>query len=332
MSESKNPNCPKSKLLQKQTEPFQPEVDITPLQILERMNNTGFQAKSLGQALHVWQAMLREDATVLFGLAGAMVPAGMRKIVMTMIERGYIHCLVSTGANLFHDLHETLGRYHWQGSHSVDDIQLKDCGIDRIYDVFAVEEEFLKGDKFCSEFGKTLDNERTYTTREFFHLLGKHLLEVAPGRGIITSAYENNVPIYCPAIGDSSIGIGLALGHESHPIIFDVIEDVRETATIVGEAEKTGVIYVGGGTPKNFIQQTEVTAPYMGMESEGHEFALQITGDAPHWGGLSGCTFAEAQSWGKVALDAKMVTVYCDATIALPLLVSALMEAEESGK
>ena len=130
--------------------------------------------------------------------------------------------------------------------------------------------------------------------------------------------------MYCPAIGDSSIGIGLAIKPEEDNFIFDVIGDVKETALIAANANKTGVIYIGGGTPKNFIQQTSVTAAVMGKDVSGHEYAVQITTDAPHWGGLSGCTFEEAQSWGKIAKKAKMVTVHCDSTIALPIIVTAL--------
>lgn len=140
------------------------------------------------------------------------------------------------------------------------------------------------------------------------------------------------MPVYCPAIGDSSIGIAVAFGRHKgdNNLNFDVVEDVLETARIVIRSENTGVIYLGGGTPKNFIQQTEVTASIMGEDVPGHKYAIQIITDPPHWGGLSGCTFAEAQSWGKVAADATAVTVYCDATIALPIVVAALEEEKEA--
>lgn len=302
-------------------------VEIAPgaevSELLDRMADTAFQGKNLAVAVDAWEQMLRDNVTIFFGLAGAMIPAGMRRVIVYLIKNRLIDCLVSTGANLFHDIHETLGRYHWQGSAMANDEELRDEGIDRIYDVFAIEREFEHADVYCYKFSKMLER-RPYTTREFLYLLGKQLSKGAREDGILTAAYKANIPVYCPAIGDSSIGIGLAIKPEEDNFIFDVIGDVKETALIAANANKTGVIYVGGGTPKNFIQQTEVTAAVMGKDVSGHEYAVQITADAPHWGGLSGCTFEEAQSWGKIAKKAKMVTVHCDSTIALPIIVTAL--------
>jgi len=252
----------------------------------------------------------------------------MRGVMVYLIQKGLIHCLVSTGANLFHDCHESLGRKHFKGSPSADDVKLREQKIDRIYDTFASDLEFQKTDRFISTFVATLPTRKSYTTREFFQLLGRHLAKEAREEGILTAAVKANVPIYCPAIGDSSIGIAVAVGNAKSrvPVQFDIIADVEETADLVANSPSTGVVYVGGGTPKNFIQQTEVTASLRGQKVPGHQYAIQITTDAPHWGGLSGCTFSEAQSWGKIALAAKKVSVHCDATIALPLLVSALAE------
>ncbi|HAG51505.1 MAG: deoxyhypusine synthase [Deltaproteobacteria bacterium GWC2_42_51] len=302
-------------------------VEITPgaevSELLDRMADTAFQGKNLAVVVDAWEQMLRDNVTIFFGLAGAMIPAGMRRVIVYLIKNRLIDCLVSTGANLFHDIHETLGRYHWQGSAMANDEELRDEGIDRIYDVFAIEREFEHADVYCYKFSKMLER-RPYTTREFLYLLGKQLSKGAREDGILTAAYKANIPVYCPAIGDSSIGIGLAIKPEEDNFIFDVIGDVKETALIAANANKTGVIYIGGGTPKNFIQQTSVTAAVMGKDVSGHEYAVQITTDAPHWGGLSGCTFEEAQSWGKIAKKAKMVTVHCDSTIALPIIVTAL--------
>ena len=302
-------------------------VEITPgtevSELLDRMADTAFQGKNLAVVVDAWEQMLRDNVTIFFGLAGAMIPAGMRRVIVYLIKNRLIDCLVSTGANLFHDIHETLGRYHWQGSAMANDEELRDEGIDRIYDVFAIEREFEHADVYCYKFSKMLER-RPYTTREFLYLLGKQLSKGAREDGILTAAYKANIPVYCPAIGDSSIGIGLAIKPEEDNFIFDVIGDVKETALIAANANKTGVIYIGGGTPKNFIQQTSVTAAVMGKDVSGHEYAVQITADAPHWGGLSGCTFEEAQSWGKIAKKAKMVTVHCDSTIALPIIVTAL--------
>jgi deoxyhypusine synthase len=267
--------------------------------------------------------MLKTNTVVFFGLAGAMVPAGMREILVYLIKNRFVDCLVSTGANLFHDIHETLGRYHWQGTHAMDDNLLHEHGIDRIYDVFAVEDEFNLTDRYIYDFAETLE-ARPYTTREFLYLMGNDLSRKGKKDGIVSSAASSGVHIYCPAVADSSIGIALALKDGPAHFIFDMIGDVKETALIASSGKQTGVVYVGGGTPKNFIQQTEVTAALQKRAVEGHRYAVQITADSPHWGGLSGCTFEEAQSWGKISKRSTHVTVHSDATIALPFIATAL--------
>ncbi|MBI5885344.1 MAG: deoxyhypusine synthase [Deltaproteobacteria bacterium] len=315
----------RKRLLKKPVKPvsINPKAGVDAL--VRSMGQAGFQGKNLSVAVDIWEEMLKSRTTVFFGLAGAMVPAGMREVVVHLIKNRHIDCLVSTGANLFHDIHETLGMYHWQGSATMNDTALKDAGIDRIYDVFAVEEEFNIADRYIYEFARGLER-RPYTTREFMYLAGKDLSRKGKADGILTAAYKAGVHVYCPAVSDSSIGISLALEDGPDHFIFDMIGDVKETAEIAAGAKSTGVVYVGGGTPKNFIQQTEVTATLQCKAVEGHKYAVQLTADSPHWGGLSGCTFEEAQSWGKIAKKASHVTVNSDATISLPFIVTALAE------
>jgi deoxyhypusine synthase len=319
-------------LLRRPVKPITVHQDATAGSVVRAMGNMGFQARNLARAADIWAAMLRARTTILMGLAGAMIPAGMRGVLVYVIKHRLIDCLVSTGANLFHDLHETLGNAHFQGSEHVDDTRLATMGIDRIHDVFASEVAFRKTDRFIARFAKGLDQTQRYSTREFFFQLGARLHREKKREGIITAAHEARVPIYCPALGDSSYGIALAYGRArgTNSLVLDPIADVLETAEIVARARATGVIYIAGGTPKNFIQQTEVTNSIMGGKaSPGHRYAIQVTTDAPHWGGLSGCSFEEAQSWGKIARSAKKVAVYCDATIALPLLVYAVAQNYE---
>ncbi len=311
--------------LSQPVKPFQVDTSLKAQDLLERMAETSFQGRNLGVAFRIWKQMVEDEAFIFFGLAGAMVPAGMRRVIVFLLQHGLIDCLVSTGANLFHDCHETLGRKHFKGSAVADDDELRSHQVDRIYDTFASDLEFQQTDRFISDFAAGLPGDHSYTTREFLHLLGRHLSEQGGEEGILTMAAKRDVPVYCPAIGDSSIAIALAVGG-STPVQFDIVADVRETADLAARAASTGVIYVGGGTPKNFIQQTEVTAALRGDAVSGHQYAVQITADAPHWGGLSGCTFAEAQSWGKISAGARKVSVHCDATIALPLLVSAMAD------
>jgi deoxyhypusine synthase len=321
----------KRRILSVPTRPFDPVGAVSASEVLERMQGTAFQGKQLGLAFEVWKKMLGDNCTIMMGMSGAMVPAGMRRLVVRMIENRLIDCLVSTGANFFHDLHETKGNYHYQGSHQMDDVALGEALIDRMYDVLADEEKFRQHDQWIGRFAASLDQTRPYTTREFLNLLGLELAKHSKEDGIVTAAAKAGIPLYCPAVADSSIGIGIAANRYEggNRFTFDVIGDVVETARIVAESKNTGVIYFGGGTPKNFVQQTEVTAIIMNSGVTGHKYAVQCVTDSPHWGGLSGCTFEEAQSWGKIAKDASMVTCHSDSTIAMPILVSALLQQKD---
>ncbi len=318
----------KSEILSTPTRPFKIDGNKRVSAMLEKMQGISFQGRNLAIGYQVWKKMLGDRVMIMMGMSGAMVPAGMRRLVVYLIKHRLIDCLVTTGANLFHDIHETMGRLHFQCSPHVDDVKLQKHLIDRMYDTLADEEEFRQADAMIGRFAATLDQSRPYTTREFLYLLGKDLSRRAKDDGIVTAAYRAGVPLYCPAVGDSSIGIGIAENrHEGkNQFTFDVIGDVLETAHLAGDSPASGVVYFGGGTPKNFVQQTEVTAAFIRKATEGHKYAMQIVTDAPHWGGLSGCTLEEAQSWGKIAHDASMVTVHCDSTIAMPVLVSALAE------
>src|ERR1700686_760543 len=318
----------KARLLSTPTRPFDPVGATSASEILTRMQGTAFQGKQLGLAFEVWKKMLADRCTILMGMSGAMVPAGMRRLVVRMIENRLIDCLVSTGANFFHDLHATLGNYHSQGSPAIDDVLLAENLIDRMYDVLADEEKFRQNDQWIGRFRACLAQSRPYTTREFLYLIGLELGKHCPEDGILSAAAKAGIPLYCPAVADSSIGIGIAANRYAggNRFTFDVIGDVVETARIVAESHATGVIYFGGGTPKNFVQQTEVTAIILNTGGTGHKYAVQCVTDGAHWGGLSCCTFEEAQSWGKIAKDASMVTCHSDSTIAMPILVSALLE------
>jgi deoxyhypusine synthase len=295
--------------------------------LMEAMLYTGFQGRKLAESAKAWENMLKdENVTIFMGLSGAMVPAGMRKTITYLIENRLIDCLVSTGANIFHDCHEALGLKHYVGSHMANDEELFEHGVDRIYDVFAYEEEFRNTDHFIAEFAKKHEGKQ-YSSREFIHLLGKEISEKGDTQSIIASAYKHNVPIFIPALCDSSIGIGLTIARRlGCNVNIDQIRDVDEITQMVELSKKTGVVYVGGGVPKNFIQQTEVVASIMGHDVAGHEYAIQYTADVPHWGGLSGCTFDEAVSWGKIAKEAKKIQVFVDATIALPIVTQTLYE------
>jgi deoxyhypusine synthase len=319
----------RKKLLSFPTKPIEVSPGISCSDLLEGLEGCSFQGRRLAQAARIWTRALGEDVTVWMGLSGAMVPAGMRKVIVSLMENRYIDILVSTGANLYHDLHETIGHHHYIGTHLVDDGELRNEKIDRIYDTYVDEEQFIDLDKHIANWALDAIEERPYTTREFLKLLGHEAARMSKGeKGILSTAASLDLPIYCPAIGDSSIGI--ALTESDSKFSFDVIGDVAETA-LLAASKKNLVVYVGGGTPKNFIQQTEVTNIVHKRKTKGHAYAIQFVVDAPHWGGLSGCTFEEAVSWGKISVDAESVTVVCDATIALPIVAAAVM-TRMSGK
>jgi deoxyhypusine synthase len=314
-----------SRFLQTPIEPFTVGAGLTADQILVRMERISFQGRNLATAYHIWQKMLQDDVTIFLGMAGALSAGGLRLIVAHLILNRYIDCLVSTGANLYHDLHETRGQRHYVGSPHADDAALAAERIDRVYDTYASEEEFIANDSWIADFASSLD-PRPYTSREFLHLLGGHLWQTTGRDGILTAAYRAQVPIFCPAIADSSIGMGLSQARQKKPDTgcIDVIGDIVESANIIIRRPRTASIVLGGGTPKNFINQASVQAEFYSDEVGGHRYALQIVTDVPHFGGASGSSLEEAQSWGKLATGSAKVSVHADATIALPLLVSAL--------
>jgi deoxyhypusine synthase len=292
------------------------------------MEKISFQGRNLALAHQIWLQMLSENAVVLMGLGGALVPAGMRRLVAYLIKNRCIDVLVATGANIFHDLHETLGRHHYIGDPRVSDAELVEEKVDRIYDTFASEEEFREANEWIGGFAAQLDNTHPYSTREFLHLLGRELSEIATEDGILTSAFKSRVPIYCPAITDSAFGVAIGVSRieKKNSFQFDVIQDVVEMAQIVAKSRSTGIVCFGGGTAKTFIQQSETAAAMLHNATRGHKYAVQVITETPEYGGYSGSEFDQAQSFGRLSKSARSVTVRCDATIAMPILVTTLSQ------
>ncbi|HEV3139733.1 MAG TPA: deoxyhypusine synthase family protein [Vicinamibacterales bacterium] len=315
----------KSRFLQTPIEPFVVEAGLSADQLLARMEKISFQGRNLATAHRIWQKMLQDDVTIFLGMAGALSAGGLRMVVAHLILNRYVDVLVSTGANLYHDLHETRGQHHYLGSAHADDAALAEDRIDRVYDTYASEEEFIANDNWIAAFAATLER-RPYTSREFLFLLGGHLWKTTNRDGILTAAYRAHVPIFCPAIADSSIGMGLSQARQRTPGSghIDIIGDIVESANLIIRRPRTASVVLGGGTPKNFINQATVQAEFYSDEVGGHRYALQIVTDVPHFGGASGSSLEEAQSWGKLATDSARVSVQADATIALPLLATAL--------
>jgi deoxyhypusine synthase len=268
-----------------------------------------------------------QDVTICLTIAGAMTPAGVGGSILTLMERGAIDFMVSTGANLYHDIHHALNYALHRGSYKLSDTDLHEAGVIRIYDVLFRDEVLLDTDRFLRECFKTFP-QRPMSTAELHHLIGERLLEVgvAPEYSVVAMAAKWNVPIYTSSPGDSSIGMNLARHQlDGFGLTVDPLYDVHETTAIVQAATRNGVIILGGGSPKNFYLQTQPQLwEVLGINKGGHDFFIQITQDAPHWGGLSGATPSEAVSWGKIKPEMleDTIVVYADTTVAFPLLTA----------
>jgi deoxyhypusine synthase len=268
-----------------------------------------------------------QDVTICLTIAGAMTPAGVGGAIISLMERGAIDFMVSTGANLYHDIHYALDFALHRGTFKLSDPDLHEAGVIRIYDVLFREEVLLDTDRFIRECLKTIP-QRPMSTAELHYLLGQRLLEIGvdPQNSVVAMAARWNVPIYTSSPGDSSIGMNLARHQlDGGALTIDPLYDVHETTAIVHAATRNGVIILGGGSPKNFYLQTQPQLwEVLGINKGGHDYFIQITQDAPHWGGLSGATPSEAVSWGKIKPDLlnDTVVVYADTTLAFPLLAA----------
>jgi deoxyhypusine synthase len=286
------------------------------------------------------ERILADDVTVGLSLSGALTPAGLgRSCLIPLIQAGFVDWIISTGANLYHDAHFGLGLALHRGSERLDDVELRRDGVIRIYDVLFDYDVLLSTDAYLRQVMEAPEFQRAMGTAEFHHLLGRYLAAREQELGtadtcVLTVAYRCGVPCYVSSPGDSSIGMNVAeLALRDRGPRIDVSHDVNETAAIVFAAKRGGgksaAMIFGGGSPKNFLLQTEPQIQeVLGIEEWGHDFFLQVTDARPDTGGLSGATPSEAVSWGKI--DPRnlpdTVTVYCDTTIAAPLLAAYALE------
>jgi deoxyhypusine synthase len=298
--------------------------------LLQAMGRTGFQGKSLAHSLDVLVNMLQEqNSTIFLGYAGSMSTTGQWKIIKWLVENRYVDVLVSTGANISEDIFEAMGFNYYQGSHLADDADLLDKQIDRYYDVYADELQYRQMERLIYEFISGLHPSGPYSSAEFLHLFGRFLNDREID-SITAAAYRAGVPIFSPGMADSAYGVAAYLLNREKGIrvAVDQFKDFFQLGDIGDRAGSTSVIYIGGGVPKDTIQLVTVMVDLArgGEETVPHKYAVQITTDSPQWGGLSGCTFEEAISWGKIDPNGNRAVCYCDATIALPILSHGLQE------
>ncbi|MCL5044933.1 MAG: deoxyhypusine synthase [Deltaproteobacteria bacterium] len=296
-----------------------------------------YNARRLKEACRLFAGkMLEPDSVVGMSLSGALTPAGLGiSCLVPLIENGFIDWVVSTGANLYHDAHFGIGLKMFQGSAEADDVALRQAGVVRIYDIFFDYQVLLSTDAFFREVAKQEEFQHPMSSAEFHYRAGRYLAERERAlklgrRSVLAAAWEYGVPVYTSSPGDSSIGMNLALLElKGYKLRLDPLADVNETAAIVYAAKESGaksaVFIVGGGSPKNFLLQTEPQIQeVMGVAEKGHDYFLQITDARPDTGGLSGATPGEAVSWGKIDPQRlpDSVVCYLDSTVALPVITA----------
>ena len=304
-------------------------IDITSFdsqKIIASMEKMSFVSRETANAAKIYNQMIKDkDCTIFLTLAGSTSAAGCMHIYRDMVKYNMVDAIVATGASIIDmDFFEALGFKHYQGSQFQDDTELRKNYIDRIYDTYIDEDELQICDKKICEIADGLD-PRNYTSREFIHEMGKYLKKNSIKKdSLIETAFDHNVPIFCPAFTDSSAGFGLVIHQEKNPkkhITIDSIREFRELTEIKIKSKSSGLFMVGGGVPKNFIQDTVICAELLGKEVEMHKYAVQITVADSRDGACSSSTLKEASSWGKVDITKEQM-VFAEATCVLPLIAS----------
>lgn len=297
-------------------------------------SSTGFNARRLAEAAEMFKKMIDSDATICLTISGAMSPIGLGGCISTLIEKGYVDWIITTGANAYHDLHFAYGLPVRQGHFDVDDDILYSKQIVRIYDVYIKEIETLQkqDDIIQNEIAKinVEDSTLSLSSSDISFYLGKAASNNShfPEKSFMVSAYSNNVPVYIPSITDSSIGMNmLPLLFESKLPNYNLVSDIAESAAILWKSKLSGGIELGGGVPKNFFQQTGPTLyQILKIQEGGHDYVIQLTDARPDTGGLSGATIQEGKSWGKIkSSHTGNVIVYGDSSVYFPILCSYVL-------
>jgi len=294
--------------------------------LVEAMSKMAYSARDLARASEIYDRMLADkDCDVILCLAGSLFSAGLKRVVYDLVENNMVDAIVSTGANIVdQDFFESLGFKHYKGTKWVDDKELRSVRVDRIYDTFICEDQLGVSDDTISRLCDTL-KPRPYSSREIIEEMGKSLVKNCKCKdSILLSAYKKRVPIFVPAFSDCSAGFGF-LHHQWHNpdahASIDSAKDFRELVRLKMASQDTALLMIGGGVPKNFAQDVTVGVEMLGYEGKMHKYAVQITVADERDGGLSGSTLREACSWGKVDTAYEQM-VFCEATIALPILAS----------
>jgi deoxyhypusine synthase len=297
--------------------------------LVDNFTTMSIQARNLGNAAKIWERMLldKERPTVFLGLTGPLIAAGLRNVISDLVKMNFVDVVVSTGAIMYQDLLYAKGGQHYHGrSVNIDDKKLRELRINRIYDVFSDDIIFFEVDDWVDKYTQNNMEPGNYSSRQFLLELAKNLED---DNSILKACYDTKTPVFVPALNDSSIGIGLtkywANNLEKPKVIIDSIKDNYEMVQILLQSNRSGAVYIGGGVPKNFINDAIVMANFdFGASVEGHKYAIQVSTAIPMDGGLSGSTLGEAIAWGKVKGDARKSMVYMEASVGLSLLYGYL--------
>lgn len=318
-----------SKFLTVPTRPVPVDRDRSVAGLLEKMEGAGFGAKQLAEAHRIWLDMLDDNSTIYMCGSGNLISSGMRRLIAYVIKNRFVDVLVMSGTVIFHDIHETLGRNHYQAHPSMIDEELEAADIMRIGDMLANREEYQEADEWVGSVINQLEISRAYSMREFLHLMGRELAEIAHEDGILTAAFKSRIPIFCPDLLSSQLAVGIARARfeKKAQFTFDTTQDTMEIMQIAQRTRNSGMISLGNTDSQHMVNVAEIASYITRTNPRGHKYAISITTDSvplgirtPSYGGNHTSVF------GKLARGATTAYVPCDPSIALPMIITALSQ------
>ena len=327
---------PQSDFLKTPITRFAPDANATLREFVDALGRTGGQPRRLSTAIDLWNAMIARNRLIFCSIAGAPVPMGFGPAIASLIEGRSIDVLDITGAQLTHDLLETIGSLHYQGTVAADDVALAAVDVNRFWDTFGDEADYRRVEPMIFDFARALP-DRPLTTREYIYRMGGYFKAISSQQGILTAAYDHATPVYCPAIGDSVLGmdLGFLRAAEGKRIIFDKVQDVLEMAAIVLLAEEVGLrtstVIFGGGAPRNHIQQSQIGSYMFATKGKGHAEAVRFSIEPAETGALSGSTISEGISWKKFDPKVESAEVFLDSNLSIAI-ASSLLDRREAAR
>jgi len=318
-----------SKFLTVPTRPVPIDRDRSIAGLLEKMEGAGFGARQLAEAHRIWLDMLDDNSTIYVCGSGNLISSGMRRLLAYVIKNRFVDVLIMSGTVLYQDIHETLGRNHYQGHPSMSDEELVAADVNRLGDVLTSREEYQEADEWVGSVINQLDHTRPYAVREFLHLMGRELAEIAHEDGIMTSAFKSRIPIFCPDLISTELSVGVARARfekKTH-LAFDTTQDTIEMMQIAQKTRNSGIITLGSTNSQNMINVAEISSYITRTNPRGHKYAISITTDSvPLDGRTPSYAGSHTNTFGKLAKGATTAYVPCDPSIALPMIITALSQ------